>query len=206
MATTDSDEDWRLCAHLQGDGPGAKPHGIVGRFRDPKVVRDAERAVGPDVHLTHDGTTLFAYASDRAALDAAREAIVGAIESDGLSADVTVSRWDDEAGDWAQVDPPLDDASREAREQAVRDGQAPTTQTFVVQVGREVRPRFEQSVREWAERLGVECELVEHPHLLQTQVAITVSGPARAVQEFRGSLGADEWQTIRSAESLSFGI
>jgi len=206
MATTNSDEDWRLCAHLQGDGPAAKPHGIVGRFRDPKVVRDAEHAIGSDVHLTHDETTLFAYARDRAAIDAARATLLGVIEDDGLSAEVTISHWEDDAGEWLQVDPPIDDATRSAQEAAAREGEAPTTQTFVVQVGRDARARFEQAMQEWSDRLDLHCEIVEHPHLLSTQVAFTVDGPAHAVEEFRKGLQAEEWQTIRSAETLSFGL
>lgn len=206
MASTDSEDDWRLCARLSRNGRPAEPHGIVARFRGPDLLRDAGRAIGPDVHLTHDGSTLFAYARDREVLQGARAALLAALESDGFSAEITLSRWEDDVGDWAQVDPPLDAASQAAHDHLVRDAHAPTTQTFVVTMGTDVRESFEQSMRDWAQRLGLSCELVEHPHLTSTQVAFEVSGPAHAVAEFRDGLHAEEWQTIRSAEVLSFGL
>lgn len=206
MASTDSDDDWRLCARLSRNGRPVEPHGIVARFRGPDLVHDAERAIGPDVHLTHDGSTLFAYAREREELQGARTALLAALESDGFSAEITLSRWEEDVGDWAQVDPPLDAASQAAHDTLVRDAHAPATQTFVVKMGADVRESFEQSMREWAERLGLRCELVEHPHLTGTQVAFTVSGPAHAVEEFRSGLQAEEWRTIRSAENLSFSI
>ncbi len=51
---------------------------------------------------------------------------------------------------------------------------------------------------EWAAKLGVECKIIEHPHLLTTQVAFTVTGPRRKVEEFSQGLGAEERATIRT--------
>jgi hypothetical protein len=204
VSTVDGDEDWRLRAELHGEG--ARPHGILARFRGPQADRDAQEAVGSEVVLTHDGASLFAYAADRAALDRARAPLEAALSADGLQARVTVAHWQDDLGEWTQVDPPLEGAERDEHERAVRDAHAPAAHTFVVQVGREERPRFEQSMREWAERLGLRCEVVEHPHLLRTQVAFTVSGTAREVQEFRDGLRAEEWQTVKAAEGIGFSV
>lgn len=206
MAVADSDEDWRLRVQLHEGGEGARAHGIVSRFRGPQVARDAERAIGGEVHLTHDGSTLFAYARDLVALQAARGALLDAIDSEGLSAQITLSHWEQDVGDWAQVEPPPTDAARADHERALRDAHAPTTQTFVVQAGVAVRESLERSMSEWAQTLGLRCELVEHPHLLATQVAFTVSGPAHAVGQFREGLDAEERRTIRSAETISFSL
>jgi hypothetical protein len=37
---------------------------------------------------------------------------------------------------------------------------------------------------EYAKSLGLECVIVEHPHLLSTQVAFRVTGPTSDVEEF----------------------
>jgi hypothetical protein len=204
MSTVDHDGDWRLHAELHGED--AAPHWILARLRGPRASADLAAAIPAGVVLTHDGTSLFAYAADRAALDDARAPLEAASREQGAQAAVTISHWEDDLGEWTQVDPPLDAAAGAEHEQALRDAHASATQTFVVQVGREDRSLFEQSMREWADRLGLRCELVEHPHLLRTQVAFTVSGPAHAVQEFRSGLKAEEWQTIRAAEQISFGV
>jgi hypothetical protein len=61
-----------------------------------------------------------------------------------------------------------------------------------------IRAEFEQSMREWADRLGLECTIVEHPHILRTQVAFTVTGPKGKIDEFARGLRAEEWETIRA--------
>jgi hypothetical protein len=40
--------------------------------------------------------------------------------------------------------------------------------------------------------------VIEHPHLLSTQVAFTVSGPRRKIDEFAEGLKAEGWATMRS--------
>ncbi len=65
-----------------------------------------------------------------------------------------------------------------------------------------MREEFEQSLREWATQLGVSCEIVEHPHLLSTQAAFTVTGPARKVDEFAAAMSAAEHATIRTETAV----
>jgi hypothetical protein len=57
-------------------------------------------------------------------------------------------------------------------------------------------------MREWAQRLGLECEVVEHPHLLTTQVVFTVTGPRRRIDEFVEGLRAEGWATIRTETAV----
>ncbi|HTD08752.1 MAG TPA: hypothetical protein VK680_07655 [Solirubrobacteraceae bacterium] len=61
---------------------------------------------------------------------------------------------------------------------------------------------FEQTMRNWAAKLGLECMLVEHRHLLATQVCFTVTGPKRSIDEFADGLRADERATIRTARAV----
>ena len=51
------------------------------------------------------------------------------------------------------------------------------TRTMVVSAGKMIRVTFDQSMLDWAEKLGLECQIIEHPHLLTTQVALIVTGP-----------------------------
>jgi hypothetical protein len=64
--------------------------------------------------------------------------------------------------------------------------------------GKLVRREFEQTMREAAAQLGLKCEIVEHPHLVRTQVAFTVTGPKRKVDEFARSLEAEGWAYVRT--------
>ena len=65
-----------------------------------------------------------------------------------------------------------------------------------------IRVEFEETMRDWADRLGLQCAIVEHPHLLTTQVAFTVTGPKRKIDEFSRGLRAEEWQTIRTERTV----
>lgn len=204
MSVVDPDQkDWRLQAALELDDPKPLLGGLLARLRGgPAVIGEIESSVAPDVVITHDGKLLFAYAASDSALAGARTAIEAALRNDGVAATIRVSHWDDELDDWRQIDPPLSDSERRARERADRAGAATETRTLVVSVGREIRSEFERSLQISADELGVECKLVEHPHLLTTQVAFTVTGARRKVEEFAAGVQAEEGATIRT----EFGV
>ena len=85
-----------------GDAPSAL-HGLLGRLRGgPDVVKDVEASVPHDVVVTHDGSLLFAYAADEATIMAARGAIEGVLQRDGIAAKLRVSVWDDERDRWSR--------------------------------------------------------------------------------------------------------
>jgi hypothetical protein len=138
--------------------------------------------LAPGVVLSYDADTLFAYAPTRDALDTARQAIGARL--DGRPARFVISRWDDtlgDVGDWLSVDPP-EPAAEVARERAEHEAaERVETRTVVVTSGRFVRSWFEGTVTDEAREQGVELEIVEHPHLLTTQVAFTLTGPTRKV-------------------------
>ena len=68
----------------------------------------------------------------------------------------------------------------------------------MVTLGRWVREEFEQSIGSWAEQLGVSYEIVEHPHLLSSQVAFKVTGRRDKLDELAAAMNAEERATIRT--------
>jgi hypothetical protein len=196
-AADEEDRDWRVRAELSAAGSDTARR-LLERFRGAHVLAEAAAAVGEEVVLTHDGNVLFLYAADEPSLRAAQSALAQALRADSVTFAFTVSHWDEATEEWAQVEPPLTGARELAHEQAVKEAEAPDQKTFVVRVGKEIRSEFEASMQNWAGRLGLSCQIVEHPHLLSTQVAFTVSGTSRHVEEFRQGLAAEEFATIRT--------
>ena len=131
------------------------------------------KSVPDDVVITHDGKLLFAYAADRATLDAARAAIEQVLSGDGIRASIRLSHWDEDANRWRQTDPPPS-ASEQAAEAATdKADETEESRTLIASSGKLVRADLEQSMRSYADQLGLRCEILEHPHLLTTQVAFT---------------------------------
>jgi hypothetical protein len=187
------DQDWRLRADL------ADPAAVHAELRDTeKIEQEMKPLVSHDVVLSYDDYTLFAYANTQEAIMAARAAIEAHLAGSGRAAMLAISHWDDDLDDWHQVDPPLDEtgialerraageaeAAREARDARVE------TRTVAITSGRMVRNWFETTVADEARELGVELSIVEHPHLLTTQVAFTLSGPHAKVEQVIGDLAA----------------
>jgi hypothetical protein len=204
MSVVDPDQkDWRLQVALAIELPKPALGGLLERVRGPSgAIGDAESAASDDVVVTHDGSQLFAYAADEQALANARAAIEAKLREDGVEASARVSHWDDELDAWRQVDPPLTDEERQALVKSDREAETVETRTLVVKVGREIRSEFEASIQNSAAELGLDCKIVEHPHLLRVQVAFTVTGPHRKVDEFAAGLNAEEWQSIRIEQAV----
>jgi hypothetical protein len=192
------EQDWRMQAELDVPEAGGALRELIGRLRGPDVVEEIEAKLPRDVVVTHDGKLLFAYAADRTALAAARSAIEAVLAGDGIAASVRVSHWDDERERWLQIDPPPTAEEQQSAVAEERDASALETRTLVVSSGKMIRVEFEQNIREWAERLQLQCTIVEHPHLLTTQLAFTVTGPKYKLDEFARGLRAEERATIRT--------
>lgn len=190
------DQDWRLRALVDG-GRGKLDH-LLANIRD-----EAGGDVPRDVAITHDGDTLlFAYASAKAEIESTKSAVEAAVHRDGIDASIDVSHWDGDVDEWVQVDPPLTGGAKLEREAVVRDAERPESRTMVVNAGKMVRAEVEQTMREWADKLGLQCEVIEHPHLLTTQVAFTATGPKRKVDEFAQGLRAEELATMRTERAV----
>jgi hypothetical protein len=197
-----AEQDWRLEAELEAVDTGGALHRLVGRTRSPEVVKEIEATVPHDVVITHDGKLLFAYAASEAGLIAARSAVESVLRHDGIKASLRVSHWDDELDRWRQTDPPATAQEKLSEETADREADAIETRTVVATSGKVVRSDFERSMSEWADKLGLECKIVEHPHLLTTQVVFTVTGPRRKIDEFSQGLVAEGWAFIRADDAV----
>jgi hypothetical protein len=205
----DEQQDWRLKVELDAsvDAGGGVSH-LFGHLRggvgggNPDVAHELESAVPHDVVLTHDGKLLFAYAADEEALAATRRAIEGVLARENMRGRIFVSHWDDELDSWRQTDPPPSAAEVQKAAASERDGETVETRTLVASSGKSVRGTLEQSMLEWAEQLGVQCTIIEHPHLLTTQVGFTITGPRHKLDEFSAGLKAEETTTIRSENSV----
>jgi hypothetical protein len=201
MQATDTDRDWRLQAELNAGGAHDVLHHLVGRFHGSGVAKEVRAAVPDDVVVTHDGRLLFAYAASEAGLTAVRAALENVLRRDGIEARLRVSHWDDKLDVWRQTDPPTD---AQAEEDAERDVEAIETRTLVATSGKAVRADFERAMTTWADKLGLQCKIFEHPHLLTTQVAFTVTGPRRKVDEFSQGLVTEGWAFVRAEETVMF--
>jgi hypothetical protein len=192
------DQNWRLKATLDAEDRHSKLDRVLGRVRGPDIVTEVGEAVPHDVAVTHDGNLLFAYAASEASLSTARRAIEAALRRDGIKSDIVISRWDERYDEWLQVDPPLTGEAKSKREATERDNERVESRTMVASTGKEIRGEVEQTMRDWADKLGLRCEVIEHPHLLTTQIAFTVTGPKRRIDEFAEGLRAEELATMRA--------
>jgi hypothetical protein len=196
------DQDWRLKAELDGVNTRSALDHLLGRVRGPDVIGDVGAVVPHDVAITHDGKLLFAYAANEAALTAARTAIESVLRHDGVNASIFVSHWDDDLDKWHQTDPPLTGEAKRIEDAAEHDAEAFETRTMVASTGKLIRAEVEQSMQDWAQKLGLQCEVIEHPHLLTTQVAFTVTGPRGKIDGFARGLKAEEVATMRAERAV----
>lgn len=190
-----------MAAQLDGADAGGALERLMGRIRphEDELTEELKAVVADDVVITHDGRRLFAYASTESALRAARTAIEAALERDGIRASVSVSHWDHEIDDWRQTDPPPSGEELHKEQTEDHDAEAIETRTLVAHAGKWIKDSFEQAMLRYAQELGLQCEIAErHPHLLRTQVAFSVTGPKRKIDEFARGLLAEGWSTVRA--------
>jgi hypothetical protein len=196
------DQDWRLKAELGAAYSRGALDRFLARLRGPDVLEEVGSAVPHDVVITHDGELLFAYAANEAALRAAQSAIENVLRRDGVNATIIRSHWDDDLDEWHQTDPPLSGEAKRVDDAARRDAEAAETRTMVASAGKEIRAEFEQTMVNRAQELGLSYEVIEHPHMLTTQVAFTLTGPKRKIDEFAQGLKAEEIATMRTERAV----
>jgi hypothetical protein len=193
-----SDQDWRLRLDL------GEPLDLG------KELEQSGVWLPDDVVLSRDDNTLFVYAMHRESLTSARAAVEQVLLRAGLTGTIRVSHWDERTMRWQQLDPPPPEAElRREQEQAEAEETAPgaATQTVVCTIGRLIRKPFEQEVVSFAEQEGLRCEVVEHPHLLSSQVVFTVTGEPERVEQFVRYVREDARSTTRiDAGLIPFGL
>ena len=194
------DEDWRLEAELDSEQQTGVLDRILGAARggDGQAAEDVRAALGNEVVVTHDGRRLFAYAPSEVVLQDARAKIEQVLQRDGLQARIRASHWDEDMDEWVQTDPPLSGEAARSEQAAARDTRRIETRTIACGSGKIVRASLERTMLARAQELGLECKVVEHPHLLTTQLLFTLTGPHGRIEEFRRELKAEAWATIRA--------
>lgn len=185
MATSQS---WRLRAELSD---GALDEAVG------KVRQDVDAADWPlpaDVVVTHDGNTLFAYAASEASIKAAKKEV----EALPHRAEIVISHWDMQVGDWVQSDPAPSGQTGQREQTDERSAEAEETRTMVASAGRLVRAEIEEVMHEAAADLHLQLSITEHRHLLTCQVLFQVTGPRRKLDKFAADLNAYELATMRT--------
>jgi hypothetical protein len=187
------DQDWRLQAEL---AVADHDEALKAVMQDLAGRADGD---GDDASVvTHDGATLFAYAATRAGIDAARDAVGSALAAHAVEGAFRISHWDDRIAGWLQVDPPLTTNEQAEADAVVADAEQIETRTVVARAGRLARENVEEAMQASAADLGLECSVVEHHHLLTTQLAFTVTGPRGKVDQFAAGLEAEGLAMIRA--------
>lgn len=193
--------------------------------------RELRASIPEDVVLTHDGRAFFLYATTQEALNDASAAIELATRQQPLAKPPCISHWEDDLARWLQVDPPVDeqqaqapgrvseprgdqkqtqDASGQAGEEQEPDphrGEPHAERALACVVGRLIRKSFEAEMREVAASLALDCDIVEHPHLLDTQVLFNVRGSPADIRAFQSSLNGAAKATMHIDPGLiPFGL
>ena len=187
------DQDWRLQLELEEPADlDALVHRTRGGGGD--LDHDVRAALSDDTVLTHDGSVFFAYTRSRGPLDDARQRIEEVLHQDARRGTIRISHWDDDLHAWLQIDPPLTEAEEERARglveehlrRANEEANVQETRTVGCVIGKLVRKSFEEQALKAAQELGLECVIVEHPHLLSTQVAFRVTGARENIEQFVG--------------------
>jgi hypothetical protein len=179
------EQDWRLRADI------TEARGLSARLREARhFERELEPLIGHDVVLSSDDEKLFAYANTKEAVEETRRALEHQLASEERNAVISISHWDDHDFEWLQVDPPPEPQELEHEQEQEQEHDAElarearvVTRSVAITSGKMARNWFETTVADEARELGVELSIVEHPHLLKTQIVFTLTGPAGKVEE-----------------------
>lgn len=189
-----AEQSWRLKAELRK----GTLNDVVAHVHRNETPDAADAPLPPDVVVTHDGSTLWAYAASEASIESARKEV----EALPHQATVVISHWDQRLDDWVQVDPALSGQAKQRQEAHERSAERPETRTMVASAGRLVRSEIEQTMRECADTLHLELSITEHPHLLSCQVLFEVTGQRHEIDEFSEGLNAFELATMRTERAV----
>lgn len=197
------DQDWRLQIDL--DDP-TEAGIVLHKVRVDPHAEDhhAPSLLGDDVVVTHDDGRIFVYAATKDSLDAARGVLESVLPGSHGSACVRASRWEEQLRIWRQIEPPLTPEEEQAMSTAVeveaerRAANEPSeSRTVMAVTGRLIRKQFERQMVGYAQSVGLECEVVEHPHLLFTQIVFTVTGAHNDVAAFAHYLKSEAQASSR---------
>ena len=185
-----NDQDWRLRVDI--DDPSALHASLRGARH---FERELDPLIADDVVLSHDDDTLFAYAKTSASIEEVRRAVERQLAQDRLTAETHVTHWDEESETWLAPGeaPPRRSIgpSESAGTSESPAGDPIVTRTYAETSGKLMRNYFENVVAGEAESRGVKLSIVEHPHLLTTQLAFNLTGPSSAVNAVIAAIASD---------------
>jgi hypothetical protein len=182
------DEEWRVEVDLDDEGHG---YPLSERLRAHDLDDDARERLGGRVLVTRDGPTLYLYTATE---DGAREAervIRALLDGDDLTADVTVTRWDENADAWV----PGSEPTGAERAPAAR---AEDHDWFVL-----VEPPEGDDVTPLAERLVADGHPVERRWRYLTIGASSEQDANAIAEHIRADLGPDARVEVRAAVEVA---
>ncbi len=118
------DEDWRLRVTLGGADDAAS---LRARLQVEELSGDVAHELRDGVAVSHDEDDVFLYTATHAALRAAEQVVRDDLAQHGWEAEITASRWHEDAEDWEPADAPTatSTAQQEAdHAQLIRDEDA----------------------------------------------------------------------------------
>jgi hypothetical protein len=130
-------DEYRVEVNLDDEAHG---HPFSERLAALDLDDEVSERLGDRVVVTRDGPRLFVYTTTREACAEAERVVNETLLEDGLTADVSPTRWNAAAGEWQHADEPVDetgpgpDYAEEAEEEGV------PTPLFVYVEGHQ--PRF----------------------------------------------------------------
>ncbi len=95
--TTTPDQEWRVEVNLDDESHG---YSLGERLRAHDLDDEARERLGGGVIVTRDGPRLYVYATSQAAAREAERVVRELLEADRLTAEISVTRWDEERDAW----------------------------------------------------------------------------------------------------------
>jgi len=114
---TRMDDEWRVEVDLDEEGKG---NSFGERLHTMKLDNEARKRIGGSVVVTRDGSRIFLYARHQQSAREAERVVRELLESEGLAAEVALTRWHPTEDDWLPADEPLPSTEAEAAEEGRR--------------------------------------------------------------------------------------
>jgi hypothetical protein len=146
-----------------------------------EFIVESERIAG-DVTVSGSGMTVFAYGSTASGLQSADRAIRKALITDGRTARIRASRWDETSEAWQGFDPVFV-PGYESAPVAPAPPQRVVSRTLESSAGRLVSSAYQNDVKAYARQYEIECHVIATPGLFRTRLEITLTGPEERVND-----------------------
>lgn len=95
------DEEWRVEVNLDDERHG---YSLGERLRAHDLDDEARERIGGSAIVTRDGPRLYVYTTSEAAAREAERVLHELVDADRLTADIDVTRWDEERDAWLDAD------------------------------------------------------------------------------------------------------